>query len=85
MSRRGIIRIRIPAIREIKGDNEIPKAKDDNAITIGESPRGGFKNFIVGASQGSKTRMEPDGEQINFENGQRTNTRAGHGQKGKDR
>jgi hypothetical protein len=39
LSRRGIIRIRIPAIREIKGDNEIPKAKDDNAITIGESPR----------------------------------------------
>ena len=66
MSRRGIIRIRIPAIREIKGDNEIPKAKDDNAITIGESPRGGFKNFIVGASQGSKTRMEPDEEQINL-------------------
>ena len=65
MSRRGIIRIRIPAIREIKGDNEIPKAKDDNAITIGESPRGGFKNFIVGASQGSKTRMEPN-EQINL-------------------
>jgi hypothetical protein len=31
-----MIRIKIPAIRAIKGDNEMPKAKDDNAITIGE-------------------------------------------------
>jgi|HubBroStandDraft_4_1064222.scaffolds.fasta_scaffold276335_2 hypothetical protein len=34
-----MIRMRIPAIRAIKGDNEMPKAKDDSAITIGESPR----------------------------------------------
>ena len=34
-----MIRIKIPAIRAIKGDNEMPKAKDDNAITIGESPK----------------------------------------------
>lgn len=30
-----MIRIRMPAIREIKGDNEMPTMEDDNARTIG--------------------------------------------------
>jgi hypothetical protein len=38
LSRRGIIRIRIPAIREISGDNEMPTT-DVNATNIGLSPR----------------------------------------------
>jgi len=33
-----MIRIRIPAIREIKGDIEMP-AKNDKAVCIGQSPR----------------------------------------------
>ena len=34
-----MIRIRMPAIREIKGDSEMPATiKVDNGITIGQSP-----------------------------------------------
>jgi hypothetical protein len=36
LSRRGMIRIRMPAIREIKGDNEMPATIEvNNGITIG--------------------------------------------------
>jgi hypothetical protein len=51
-----MIRIRIPAIREIKGDNEMPATiKVDNGITIGQSPKSDALVFLITeAFQGSK-------------------------------
>jgi hypothetical protein len=40
-----MIRIKIPAIRAIKGDNEMPAMKA-SAITIGQSPRWMVQCFI---------------------------------------
>ena len=53
-------RIRMPAIREIKGDSEIPATiKVDNGIIIGQSPEvGWFRVLITEASQESKSALE---------------------------
>ncbi len=54
-----MIRIRMPAIREIKGDNEMPAVKADNGITIGQSPR-----WMVYSSYVPSFRLVTTGVQV---------------------
>jgi hypothetical protein len=52
-----MIRMRIPAIREIKGDNEMPATRD-NAIAIGQSPEWMVWCFSSEGYLESKARMD---------------------------
>jgi hypothetical protein len=54
-----MIRIRTPAIREIKGDKETPATINvDIGIFMGQSPES-VEALIIEASQGSKTDSGP--------------------------